>query len=180
MPTTYSLAPDDVRALVRETMRAHHPDLAEAGVAFGILFAENPDGDPVKAHGYPALACVRVVPLRDRLTKGYDVELLIDLHAWDGLRPEHRAAVVDHELTHVRRVPNSPKAVAAGELPWKTDDLGRPRVKLRKGDWAVGDGFEEVTARHGEFAAEFLNVQRALALARAAKERGEQDRREAA
>lgn len=180
MSTTYQRADDDVTGLVSEVMAANHPELAEAKVQIGVLMASNPDGDAIKHGGYPALACVRVVSLKDRVTKQYDVEMLIDQSVWDELTDGHKRAVIDHELTHVRRVPNTPKAIKRGEGLWKLDDLGRPRIKLRKGDWNVGDGFKDVVARHGDFAAEFLNIQRAVALAKAAKESGEKDKAEKA
>jgi hypothetical protein len=88
------------------------------------------------------------------------------------LEDEHKAAVVDHECQHVARVPNTPKKIAAGELAWKVDDLGRPKLKLRKGDANVGDAFECVIARHGLYAVEYLNIQRAKAFADAAREKG--------
>jgi hypothetical protein len=170
--TTYTLADDDVKSLVARIMQEHHPELHEAKVRIGVLMAENSTGDAIKAHGYPALACVRVVPLKDRLTKGYDVEMLIDLAGWNEMEDEHRAATVDHECQHVSRVANTPKKIKEGECAWKLDDLGRPKLKLRKGDWSVGDGFECIVARHGDYAVEFLNIQRAVARAKAAKEKG--------
>lgn len=173
MATTYQLADDDVTSLVARIVEENHPELHEAGVRFGVLFAENPNGDPIKAHGYPALACVRVVPLKDRVTKGFDAEILIDRGAWDRLGERHKAAVVDHEATHVVRVPNSPKAIKAGEAAWKLDDLGRPKLKLRKGDLGVGDAFAEVIARHGDFAVEYLNINKAKAFADGAKRKGQ-------
>lgn len=178
MAATYTLADDDVIRLVNEIMTTNHPELAEAGVRFGILMAENPDGDAVKHSGYPVLACVKVVSAKDRVTKCYDVEMLIDLRAWEEMTDRHRAALIDHEITHVARVPNTPKRIAAGELAWKTDDRGRPKIKMRKGDWNVGDGFESIVARHGDFAVEFLNIQRAVAMAKAAKEKGQQGQRQ--
>lgn len=167
--TSYTVADSDVIDLLNRILREHHPDLAEAGVRVGVLMAFNPEGDAVRHSGYPALACVKVVSLKDRVTKGYDVEMLIDQSAWDDMRAQHRAALVDHELTHVRRVPNSAKALREGGLKWKTDDIGRPKIKMRKGDFHCGDAFAEVIARHGDYAAEYLNIQRAKSFADAAK-----------
>jgi hypothetical protein len=172
MPTTYQKADDDVTKLVADILKTNHPDLAETGVLFGVLMAENPEGDAVKHGGYPALACVKVVSAKDRVSKEYDVEMLIDLRAWEEMTDRHKAAVIDHEIEHCKRVPNTAKRVAAGELAWKTDDRGRPKVRLKKGDWQVGDGFACVVARHGDYAAEYLNIQRAKAFADAAREKG--------
>lgn len=177
MATSYQVADPEVYDLLKQIMQANHADLAETGVLFGILMAECPDGPAVKHAGYPALACVKVVSAKDRVGKNYDIEMLIDLREWEELSDEHRAAVIDHELEHCKRVPNTPKRVAAGELAWKTDDRGRPKIKMKKGDWQVGDGFACVVARHGDYAAEYLNIQRAKAFADAAKEMGRQGQR---
>lgn len=173
--TTYQLPDPDIRILVNETLAANHPDLQECGLIVGVLMATNPDGPAIKNGGHPALACVKVVSLKDRVTKGYDVEILIDQHGWDELNAAQKIAVVDHELTHVNRVPNTPKAMKSGEAAWKIDDIGRPKVKLRKGDWMPGDGFSEVVSRHGENAVEFLNISRAMLYANAAKNKNKEE-----
>ena len=76
MSTTYRKADDDIVELLATVMREHHPDLHEAGVWVGVVEAHNPDGDAVKHGGYPAFACVKIVSPRDRVSKGYDVEML--------------------------------------------------------------------------------------------------------
>lgn len=172
MPTTFSLADPDVVNLVGEVMAEFHPALAEAGVRVGVLMAANPDGVAIKHGGYPVLACVKVVPLKDRLTKGYDAEMLIDLGEWAQMTDRHHRAVIDHELSHLVRVANTKADAEEGDVPWATDDLGRPKLKTRNGDWAAGDGFAAVVARHGEFAAEYLNLEKAKALADAARSSG--------
>lgn len=167
MPTTFTLADsgDEVSDLLAEVMRKYHPDLAAAGVRLGILLAYNPDGDAVKAHGYPALATMKPCNPRERATKGYDAELTIDEAVWRGLNRNHRVPVLDHELSHVALVPLTPKELAAARAYdsaaawWKLDDRGRPKLKSVKGDWNAGDGFTAVVERHGRWAAEFLNLQ---------------------
>jgi hypothetical protein len=52
------------------------------------------------------------------------------------------------------------------------DDIGRPKLRLKKGDWNAGDGFRDVVARHGDHAAEFENIRRAYAVACEAKTEG--------
>lgn len=178
MPTTYTLADDKTTAAVLKVMRQHHQPLDLAGVKVGVLIAYNPDGPAVKHGGYPARATVRVVPLKDRLTKGYDAEMLIDQMELDLMRPEHLNALVDHELTHLELVmkkvkPPKGKKVEA-EFIVARDDLDRPKLKTRLGDWNAGDGFKEVVQRHGDYAPEFENIQRAKAAADAAKAEGEE------
>lgn len=174
MPTTFQLADVDEEELLAEVMGQYHEALDEAGVKVAIVMAYNADGPAIKHGGYPALAKIKVVPLRDRVTKGRDAELLIDEVEWRRLRSEHRRALLDHELSHLVLVwlpaddlrkarVNDPGAPA-----WAIDDLGRPKLKTVPGDWNPGDGFASVCARHGEFAIEFLNLSRCWARAQAA------------
>jgi hypothetical protein len=170
--TSFQMADSTVTELVEKIMKLNHPLLVEADVKVGVLMCFNPDGGAIKHAGYPALACVKVVSLKDRITKGFDVEMMIDQSEWNDLTANQKVAVVDHELTHVNRVPNSPKAIKAGESAWKTDDIDRPMIKLRKGDINIGDGFADVIARHGDDAVEYINIRRGIAFANGAKAKG--------
>lgn len=160
MATTYADADPDTLNVVARAMRLWHPTLAEAGVRVGVLMASNPDGDAIKHGGYPVLACIKPVGLKDRLPKEYDAELLIDEGVWNTLREEQRLSLVDHELSHVALVPVPPKQRSdePGEPWWKLDDLGRPKLKSVPGDWMAGDGFKAVVERHGKNAIEYLNL----------------------
>src|SRR5262249_5260095 len=109
---------------------------------------------------------VKPVPLKDRLTKGYDAELLIDEDKWKDLSKDQQAALLDHELTHLRLVMTEDEET--GKEKVQEDDIGRPKLRTVKGDWNVGGGFAAVVARHGENAIEFVNARRAEALAMAA------------
>ena len=179
MATTYQKADPDVLSLLLRAMADWHPELREAGVEVGVLMAYNPDGPAVKHHGAPAFATIRVVSLKDRVSKSYDAEMLIDEGEWGRFREHHRSALVDHELKHLQLVPLSPKERKAAQREdpkapwWKLDDLGRPRLKLRPGDWDAGDGFKEVVARHGDVAIEYMNLASAKAKADAAREKKE-------
>lgn len=186
MGTTYSLADDRIQAALAAVMRAEHQPLHAAGVKVGVLLAYNPDGPAIKRHGSAARATVKVVPLKDRLTKGFDAELLIDQSECDLMRPAHLNALIDHELSHLvvvtkkekapKRGKNQPKAPPAVVIA--RDDLGRPKLKTRPGDWDAGDGFKDVVARHGDYAPEYENLRRAKAAADAAKAEGPGERAE--
>lgn len=166
MPTTYSLAdPDVLNDLARVVERWHQP-LADAEVKWGVLMAANDSGPAVKHGGYPAAASVRIVPLKDRLTKGYDAEIVIDLVWWERARQKHRTALLDHEVSHVTLATVAKDS--EGNTHVGRDDLGRPKLKLAKGDWSAGDGFEAVCRRHGEWAVEFENLHKCFAVAKAA------------
>ena len=180
MPTTFQKADAGVTDLLAAVMSASHPRLAEAGVAVGCIMALNPDGDAVKSGGYPALAKIKPVALKDRLTKGYDAELLIDEAKWNGLRDEHRAALLDHELSHVDTVDVPPDDLTALRVEdpqapaWRLDDLGRPKLRSVPGDWCSSDGFKGCVARHGPWAVEYLTLNECKARADAARRAGEE------
>lgn len=162
----HEMASDDVLALVKQAMNRWHPDQVEGRVRVGVIMTSNEDGNAVTLGGYPCQATMRIVPTKDRLIKNYEAEMEIDQENWDGLSQAKRLALVDHELSHVLVVRK------CGIIA--KDSLGLPKLKLRGGDWNVGDGFADVVARHGEAAAEFTNLTRTYQRAIEAKERGEQ------
>jgi hypothetical protein len=160
MATTYHLPDRDLLYTLYKVMGIYYPELEEAGVKVAILFADNPDGPAIKVGGYPALACVRVTPLRDRMFVEHDALIQIDTSAWGELTPQSQEAVLLHELLHLELAkptdadldndPDQPK--------WKTDDLGRPKLKIRPGDWNGGDGFRQVVEIYGQAAVEARNA----------------------
>jgi hypothetical protein len=172
--TSYQKADIDVLNLLCRVMERSHQELFEAAVQVGVLMASNPDGPAVKHGGYAAFATIKIVGLKDRVSKQYDAELLIDESEWNRFRAEHQTALIDHELSHLTLAKLSPKELkqAMREDPkapwWKLDDLGRPKLKTVPGTWNAGDGFEDVVRRHGDFAIEYLNLQAAKARADAA------------
>lgn len=185
MPTIFGLPDPEDTDLLTRARDAWHPDLRVNGVRVQMIFAETEDGSPaVKHHGYPALATVRVVPLKDRITKGYDAEMLVDRAFWNLAGERGRLALIDHELSHIevkKREEKPPKGTRRkpGEpvpLVVCLDDLGRPKLKLKKGDWNPGDGFGDVVARHGDAASEFEDLRRAFLFAQKAKDKGEEER----
>lgn len=173
---------DEMAAGVRQTIAASHPRLAEAGVRVGIMVGYNPEGDALTHGGYPAAATMKVVKLKDRITKGYDAELSIDERVWRDLTDAQRLALLDHELCHIDTIDVPPKQLAEerGNDPtapaWKTDDIGRPKLRSVPGDWNAGDGFRQVVARHGLDAIEYRNIAHAKASADQARKAGEDDR----
>ena len=147
--STYSLASESTLALLTEVREQYHARLDEAEVKIGVLMAfaatdENTGerkGSAIRGYaGAPAGAQVKKVSTRDRLTKGYDVEMLLDGDEWPNMADAHRRALLDHELTHI-------------ETTGKVDDLGRPKVKMRPEDF-IAWGFWEIIQRHGTAAME--------------------------
>lgn len=170
MSTTYSAADPEVNDLLAEVMKRHHKPLHEAGVKVGVLMSSE-----LKAGGYPAYATIKIVSLKDRLSKQYDAELVIDLPEWEKLRDRHRKALIDHELSHIklaktRTTGDATLAVTESGITFERDDLGRPKLKLVKGDWNGSDGFRDVVQRNGDWAIEFLSARRCHVFATAARD----------
>lgn len=169
----YGLGSAADKALLAEAMEKWHGDLAEQGVRVEFILASRTDDKPAVTHGgYPALATVRVVPLKDRLVKKYDAELLVASDSYAQLSNAGRLALLDHELSHLslkRKLLKRPKNdPSPPDWVVDRDDLGRPKLRLRKGDWNAGDGFSEVVSRHGDKAIEFENLRLAYGRAREA------------
>jgi len=182
MPTTYWKAESqaDVLLLLDKAMQSWHKELYEHKIKVGVIFAysDNADKPAVKANGYAAVACVRLVKGKDRVSKDFDVEMLVDASAWRALSSESKLAVVDHELAHVaikkKKAKKQRKEQANedssddqkhSEEVIVTDDHGRPVLTLKRADWNVGDGFADVVARHGKNAVEYLNIKSAETMA---------------
>lgn len=163
MPTTYQIADREVIEVLNNTIAEFRHDLGEADVRIGCLMAINDTGHAVKHGGYPALATVKVVPQKDRITKNYDAEIVIDEKAWESMNKKCRVALLHHELMHLEL--NRDDKTNQVRL----DDNGRPKLKSRPGDLYASDGFKEVIAVHGEYAAELQSYRFALAKAEAAK-----------
>ena len=162
--TTYSHPDDRVLALAHALMATWNPDAHEAHVRVGVLFASDSEGGPALKHGgYPAAAIVSVVPLVQRMYAPHDALIRVSAQAWEGLSEDGQSALLAHELRHLA-VERRPASVP-GQAWWKTDDLGRPRLRLVPGDWHGGDGFAAVVAHYGEAALELKNLHRARAVA---------------
>lgn len=145
MPTTYAKADAKTVALVKKIMGQQYADLADAEVTIDVLFAHNEEGPPVTLHGYPCMAVIKVMSLKDRVAGSADVRLIIDGDGWKNWSDERKRALIDHELYHLElRVKN-------GKV--KTDDIRRPLLRARKHDFE-GGGFYTIIARHGKHAIE--------------------------
>ena len=152
MPVTYELATPDTVALLHMVREKHHEKRGLDAVRFGVLLAHGPvdkygikSGPAIKGHaGAPAAAKVKSVPLKDRVTKEYDVEMILDGDEWPKLTESQQIAILDHELTHI--------CLGNG-----TDDL--PKIKMREEDF-IAWGFWEVIKRHGAAAMEHRALKR--------------------
>lgn len=139
---TYDIAHAEVAQRARRLIAEHYSDLANAEVTIDFLFANNDTGHAVSHHGYPALAVVRIISLKDRTAGRKDAEITIDQKAWEAMSPAQRDALLDHELNHLIVARDQDNAFAR-------DDLHRPKLKMRKHDYDFG-WFTEIARRHGE------------------------------
>lgn len=153
MSVSYQLAPPEVHDIIRRVMERDHPDLFAAEVKVDCLLALPPvdrngdaTGPAVSVGGYPCLASIRVVNLRDRAKRMGDAEILIDSEEWEVLREDQKEALIDHELTHLQLRVNDKGALIR-------DDLGRPKITMRLHDHQAG-WFDEVAKRHGQASVE--------------------------
>jgi hypothetical protein len=166
MPTTYEAGSDEVNKIIKTILTKHHLALSETGCTVGAIFAINLDGPAVKAHGSPALAKVRIVSSDKKVNNFNDAEIIIDSGEWSSLDDEQRAALIDHELSHLRRREYTEKQLAKlrkgdpGHIAWKLDEHGRPRLGTVPADFTPGDAFADVIARHGKKAVEFVTAKR--------------------
>lgn len=142
--STFSPAPIEVRGIVNAVIDGveSHKWINEVGLKIDLVFAygaRNDDGeligDAIKHHGVPALGLCRIIPLKDRAMGRGDAEITFDGDQWDTLPDDQKRALADHEIEHLK-------------LGKGSDDLGRPKLKLRKHDHNFGF-FMSVAQRHG-------------------------------
>ena len=105
----------------------------------------NPKGKALKGYaGAGAAAEVKKVSARDRVTKGYDVEIVLDGDTWPQTALQVQEAILDHEMTHI--VVDDQRA-----------DGGKLNISMRPEDF-IAWGFWEVIERHGKAAIEHKSL----------------------
>lgn len=143
-----------------------HPKLTAADLKIGVMSVAviDPETDELlpalKCHGQHAEATISKTTPKNRLLVDFDAIITVDLARWNETPTPQRVALMDHEVTHILLLESE-----LGEL--KTDDLGRPRFKLRP-DEMYYTGFLEVIARHGKRAGEYGSAIRMAEAAQAA------------
>lgn len=161
MAVTYDQAPAEVHEMAREILEEHHPELKlgeSEHVRLCILMAQvtgddvDPDEPAVKWNGYPALAVISVISYKQRVDKRADAEIIIDRKAWDDMTEPKQRALLDHEITHLEIQTDADGFV-------KSDDQGRPKLKLRLHDWQLG-GFRSIAQRYGGDAVEVVEARK--------------------
>lgn len=142
MASTLEKADKDVKDLTEIVMRKHHQPLVERKIRVDILMAygerdpnDNLIAPAVTLNGWPCNAKIKIVAYKDRVKGMGDAEMIIDADTWEKLNEKERMALVDHELQHLATTD-------------KIDELGRPKLKMRKHDVQVG-WFKCVAERNG-------------------------------
>lgn len=154
MPTEYKVADDEVIDVMREVMRKHEwfRDLIERDVRVEVLFAWADNNQPVKCHGVPALAAIKVVGAEERATGGPDLRIKVDAKRYEALSPTSRQALFAHELYHAEVQFDD-----AGHV--KLDAYRRPVIKLIPDHWSI-NGFRPLVDWYGENSVEMISYRR--------------------
>lgn len=155
---SYERAGTDIDELIRETIEEHYAETlgkAEVTVAAVLKFAPldketgKPKGPALKLHGWPCAATIKITPILQRVLDVPDAIMTIDGDRWPKWADERKAAIIDHELCHLVAEIENDIVI--------TDDIGRPKLRMREHDWQTG-GFREIVERHGEAALEILQT----------------------
>ncbi len=150
MPT-FQKCPNDVRELAAKILcqfESHKP-LIDAGVKVDLLFAYcdrddagEPTNEAISHHGQKAYGLCRILGLKDRTMGRGDAEIMLDGDWWqETATEEQQSALLDHELHHV--------ALRLKQQQTTFDNLGRPKLRLRKHDVQFG-WFACIAERHGK------------------------------
>lgn len=146
MPKTYTPAPQEIVNHIEAVKQKWHQRLESAGVTISALMVSG----GLTHQGYSALAVVKINSLKDRVEGKADCTIDFDEEAYAQWPESKLRAIIDHELEHLQ-LQTHKKGARTGEV--KTDDCGRPLLKMKLHDLVLG-GFECIIARHQENAVE--------------------------
>jgi len=147
----YDQPTPEVAEIINSLISQYYPDLEEGQVTIESIFAyDNKGGFPVKAGGYPALACIKVNSLKNRVKGFADAEITIDAENFKGMTEAQKIALLDHELYHLIVVRDKEGVI-------KTDDANRSKLRLKKHDYQMG-WFKEIAVRHKENSPELFQA----------------------
>jgi hypothetical protein len=144
MATTYQKCDETVRELLDELLEKYRGDLVDAEATIELLFAFG----GIRKEGMLVLGRCKINSLQDRAEGKCDVTITLDGDRWPHLPDKRRRALLHHELSHIE--------------DWDvedhgTDDLGRPALKARHGDWSF-DGFDRILDLYGDQSIEHANL----------------------
>lgn len=146
MPTKFERCDNSVYHMAKSILKEFesHGPLNDAKVTIDFVFAYadtddngNPKGPALTKNGVKVGGICRKTSLKERALGHADAEISLDGDWWKDATEAQRRALLDHELHHI-----------ALDDDAKTDDLGRPIIKLRKHDYEFG-WFNIIAQRHG-------------------------------
>lgn len=150
MSVIYIQANEEVKSMAREIIEQHHPELVCPGgeyVRLCIMMAMGDSGEPtVKVNGVPKSAVVTVIPYKQRVDKRADAEIIVDSDVFKNASERQQRAILDGCITALEIQKDEIGSV-------KTDDEGRPKIRLRICDWNL-NGFRSIAQRYGSDAPE--------------------------
>ncbi len=156
MATTYEECPKTVQTFASDVLREYHPNLYAAEVEIQYAFAMNAKDWPLKVRGQRVAGKVKIVNLEDRARGGPDAKITLDKGWWDEHDDAERRALLDHEHEHL--LLTKMRTDEEGALKFDTDDVGRPKLKMKNHDAECGVFFS-VMERHQEKSVDFRVVQ---------------------
>jgi hypothetical protein len=152
--STFKKCDKSVREMANELLcefETHKP-LLDAKVTIDLIFAfgdRNEQGlmttSALTKGGVRALGIAKIISLKDRVAGRGDAEITLDGDWWHDAKDQQRRALLDHELHHI--------TVKIKEGCSIYDDIGRPKLAMRKHDYEFG-WFTIIAARHGKFSIE--------------------------
>lgn len=145
----YDKAKKDVHDLVKSRVGEHYEKFLENKVTFEVVMAygkRNEEGeligDALKDRGHRIFSKSKVNNLEARSLKSADCRIILDDDHWKDLGDKGKEALIDHALHHYELC-----ETIEGDV--KFDDLSRPKLRIRHGDYML-KGFTEVALRHRE------------------------------
>ncbi len=157
----YQKADLDVCEMVSVVMEKHHGGLFVAEVKIQTLMVypttdENGDanGPAITDGGYKVIAKIKILGIKDRIARGFDVELLIDGDNHQMTTEEQQEALIVHELTHIELQIDDNGGV-------KIDNAGRPKLRTVRHDHQFG-WFDSTARRYGDDSVEVMQFKRLI------------------
>lgn len=149
MPATYEKT-NTLNSIISELIETkdYHNDLNVVGVTVQTVFYIH--DERLKVRGVHAYAYIKLTNLRERALGQRDATLVVDKAAWDVMDDDRRVALVDHELYHLAVLRDKDNKLS-------TDDLNRPKMRLRKHDVEVG-WFVQIAQEHGRASIEVMQA----------------------
>lgn len=120
--------------------KTYHADLHNTGITVQVLMYH--DEEQMTHRGIPAYAYVKATSLKERALGQKDATIVVDFNSWTQMAESRRIALIDHELYHLTIKKDK-------EMANEFDDLGRPKIKMRKHDIEYG-WFVEIAQEHKE------------------------------